>query len=505
MRKQLRTSRDLPSRVEGRARSTPGAERRFDVERRVLIVDDTKAIHDDFHRTLQADPRAGMEIDELTSAVFGEVEEVDHSLKLELHHAFQGQEAIDMVGDARARGDSYALVFMDVRMPPGMDGVEATVELLKIDPHVQVVICSAYSDHSWKDFRECFGMSDRVLILKKPFDTVEVRQLAASLTLKWALVREAAQREEGLARLVDARTSELEAVNASLRLEMESRQRAEEELRLAQKLEAVGQLAAGVAHEINTPMQYVGDSVHFLQRSFESIWTALSCCHELCEAMARGDDGEGLLESAVAALDDADLEYLERRVPRAFERASDGVQRVSSIVCAMKEFSHPSRKEKAPSDIERALSSTITVARNEYKYVADVTTDFVGLPPILCNIGELNQVFLNMIVNASHAIADVVAGTERKGSIEVRTSLEGAMAVIEIRDDGAGVPEEIRERIFDPFFTTKEVGKGTGQGLSMARSIIIDKHGGAIALESTVGEGTAFFIRLPVDGESESS
>ena len=200
----------------------------------------------------------------------------------------------------------------------------------------------------------------------------------------------------------------------------------------------------------------------------------------------------------------ADLDYLAERMPRAFERTLEGVERVTSIVRAMKEFAHPDRREKSPADLNRALANSLTVARNEYKYVAEAETAFGAIPPVLCHVGELNQVFLNLIVNAAHAIGDVVQGTDRKGTIRVTTAADGDHVVVRVADDGAGIPAELRGRVFDPFFTTKAVGKGSGQGLAIARNIVVAKHGGSIAFETEVGRGTTFIVRLPV-GDLEHS
>jgi two-component system NtrC family sensor kinase len=186
-------------------------------------------------------------------------------------------------------------------------------------------------------------------------------------------------------------------------------------------------------------------------------------------------------------------------VPGSFESCQDGISRISTIVRAMKEFAHPDQSEMASADLNRALQTTLAVAKNEYKYVADVTTDFGDLPPVLCHVGDLNQVFLNLIVNAAHAIGDVVGKGGSKGTIRITTCQEGDSARIDIADTGSGIPEAIRQRIFDPFFTTKEVGKGTGQGLAIARSIVVTKHHGSLTFESEVGKGTTFTIRLPID------
>jgi PAS domain S-box-containing protein len=262
------------------------------------------------------------------------------------------------------------------------------------------------------------------------------------------------------------------------------RDRMEVDLRMAQKLEAVGQLAAGIAHEINTPIQFVGDTTQFIEECFRDYRRLLA---EYRAAVAEGVDA-ARAERLARLEDEVDLEYLEARLPSAFARAFETM-------------SHQDRADAAPADLNEALEATLTVCRNEWKYVADVELDLAEIPPVVCRIGDLNQVFLNLVVNAAHAIADKTGGGEERGRIAVRTRPEGDRVAIEIADTGGGIPGEIRDRVFDPFFTTKEVGRGSGQGLAIARSII-DKHGGSLSFESAPGEGTTFRITLPVAGEA---
>lgn len=280
-------------------------------------------------------------------------------------------------------------------------------------------------------------------------------------------------------------------------LEADSK-RMELELRVSQKLDAVGQLAAGIAHEINTPIQFVGDSVHFLQDGFEDIQRLVADYREACATMTAGPEREALMAHLTRADEDADLGYLQERVPAALERTLEGVERVASIVRAMKEFAHP-QSAQAPADLNKALLTTLTVARHEYKYVADVETHLGALPHVVCNLSDLNQVFLNLIVNAAHAIEDAQAGKSEKGTIRIGTASDGDDAVVTISDTGCGIPERVRTRIFDPFFTTKAVGRGSGQGLAIARTIV-DRHAGTLAFDSQVGTGTTFTIRLPIAG-----
>lgn len=271
----------------------------------------------------------------------------------------------------------------------------------------------------------------------------------------------------------------------------------------AQKLESVGQLAAGIAHEINTPTQYIGDNVRFLRDSFTDIATLLGQYRSMISAARDNPPASESLRAAEAELERVDIGFLLEEIPRALDQTLEGVSRVATLVIAMKEFSHPGTKEKIPVDLNHAIESTITVARNEWKYVAEMETNFDhSLPLIPCLPADFNQVILNLIVNAAHAIADVV---ERdgggKGKITVETHNYPEWAEIRIQDTGTGIPEKIRTRIFDPFFTTKEIGKGTGQGLAIARSVVVDKHGGTLHFETEVGHGTTFVIHLPLDGK----
>jgi signal transduction histidine kinase len=288
-------------------------------------------------------------------------------------------------------------------------------------------------------------------------------------------------------------------------LDVTDQRRLENELAQAQKLESVGRLAAGVAHEINTPVQFVSDSVSFVREAMDDLSQIVDRYRELRAATEQGADVVAAAKAAEEAEDDADLDYIMENAPVALDRARDGLGRVAAIVRSMKEFAHPDRKEMTQVDINQAISSTLVIATNEYKYVAEVETAFGELPSVNCYAGEINQVVLNLIVNAAHAIGDVVKGTPGKGRIRVSTRVLDDQVEIAIADTGKGIPAEVRARIFDPFFTTKEVGKGTGQGLAIARSVVVDKHGGTLHFETEVGKGTTFYIRLPISGPASSS
>jgi signal transduction histidine kinase len=308
--------------------------------------------------------------------------------------------------------------------------------------------------------------------------------------------------EQGLAmeRVVGNKTAELVEQKARLAKALDELRLTQGKLLQAQKLQAVGQLAAGIAHEVNTPAQYVTDNVSFLQRAFDKLLRVIEAQATVVEAVRAGDVTPGALEPVDAARAAAKLDYLARQVPRAIEQSLAGLGQVSSIVKAMKEFSHPSGTEKQPFDIHDVIESTSIVAKSEWKYVADLELDFDwNLPPVLLLRNEFSQVLLNLIVNAAHAIAaSLPAGSSDKGKIVISTKAVGPQVEIRIKDSGTGIPEAVRPRIFEPFFTTKEVGKGTGQGLAIAYSVVVDKHGGSISFETEEGRGTTFIIALPL-------
>ncbi len=296
-------------------------------------------------------------------------------------------------------------------------------------------------------------------------------------------------------------THKKQELQDKLLAEMKERERIGIELQLAQKLESVGRLAAGIAHEINTPIQYVGDSVHFLRSAFDDFDKLFDSMNRAAGMLPEGAQREAYKHELAELEKKYDVEYLRTEVPKAFTRTFDGVERVTNIVKAMKEFAHPDANEQNAVDLLHALQTTLLVASNEYKYVAKVRTEFAELPQVVCNVGELNQVFLNLIVNAAHAIKDSGKDCE-SGEIIIRAAAEGDQAVICVSDNGCGVPRENLSKLYDPFFTTKEVGRGTGQGLAISHAIVVDKHGGEISVSSELGVGTQFTVRLPIAGRT---
>lgn len=251
-----------------------------------------------------------------------------------------------------------------------------------------------------------------------------------------------------------------------------------EQLNLSQKLRSIGELAAGIAHEINTPMQYIGDNITFLQNAINDIISA----------------------------EKSDLAYLLDEIPRAFTETLEGIEKVSRIVSAMKDFAHPGKMEMKPADINRAVEVTATISRNEWKYAAELEMELdPDLPLVCCAIDEINQALLNMIVNAAQAIKEARVGNPlQKGKIVITTKVERDYVNIILSDNGVGIPNSVMDQIFEPFFTTKEVGQGTGQGLSIAYNIIVNKHKGTIKVDSGLGEGTVFTIGLPINPNDSS-
>jgi two-component system NtrC family sensor kinase len=483
--------------------------------RRVLVIDDNRGIHDDFRKILSAPTALANALTEAEATLFDEAPAVPEAAEqYEVDSAYQGREGLDRVVQAMAKGRPYAMAYIDVRMPPGWDGIETTAQIWKVDPELQVVICTAHSDYSWNEMIAKLGRSDRLVILKKPFENIEVSQLTQAITEKWQLLQQTKRKLEELEGLVQARTRELTASNQHLRTEIAERKHLEQQrlmievqLRQAQKLEAIGQLAAGIAHEINTPVQYVGDNTRFIADSMKGIAALLHGYKE----MARAIDSQAVTPELLARLKETfaahDVDYFVEQIPRAIAESLEGVARISSIVRAMKEFSYPGGKEKTPANLNQAIQNTVTVAAHEWKYVAEVKLDLdSNLPLVPCFVGEFNQCVLNLIVNAAHAIEDAVQNQPgAKGLITIRTQTDGDHAMISVGDTGSGIPEPARPHIFEPFFTTKGVGKGTGQGLSIVYSTIVKKHGGTVTFETESGQGTCFTIRLPLTPAKKTS
>jgi signal transduction histidine kinase len=329
-------------------------------------------------------------------------------------------------------------------------------------------------------------------------------ELRSEIAVREQAERELAQYRTQLEELIAERTLELTQANQKLRDAAAERERIEAELRLAQKLESVGRLAAGIAHEINTPIQFVSDSITFMRDALPSLIETIGKYRELAAAVDAHGDVAAAVAAARAVEREADVEYALSNAPGALDAAMVGLGRVATIVRSMKDFAHRDRGEKTLVDLNRAIESTLMIAANECKYLADVQTDLAELPLVRCHGGEINQAVLNLVINAAHAIRDVVGDTGARGKITVSTRQDGGEVEIAISDTGTGIPTAVRDKIYDPFFTTKEVGRGTGQGLAIVHSVV-DKHQGSLRFETETGAGTTFFIRLPVGDATESA
>jgi two-component system, NtrC family, sensor kinase len=289
-------------------------------------------------------------------------------------------------------------------------------------------------------------------------------------------------------------------------IDLTERKKLEAELLHTSKLESIGRLASGIAHEINTPIQFVGDSVHFAREAFGAIAQVVSRRMAYTRALERGAslaEQQAAYQELRGAEREADLPFLMQELPGALDRALDGLRRVAEIVKATKAFAHPASGDLRPANLNKALESTLTIAHGECERVANLEVHLGELPLVACHIGELNQVFLNLLINAAHAVEDRPRGG--RGKIVITSELEHDHALVTIGDDGAGIPESVQPRIFDPFFTTKEVGRGTGQGLAIARAVVVDHHKGTLTFDTSPGRGTTFFVRIPLRPPTRTS
>jgi len=292
----------------------------------------------------------------------------------------------------------------------------------------------------------------------------------------------------GLEDTVTKRTAALKKTNDQLKLEITQRKELETQLVHAQKMEAVGQLASGIAHEINSPSQFANDNILFLKDATDGFIKKLD-------------------QSPDAPSDD-DINFFKENAPEAVEQAAEGISRITTIVKSMKNFAYrDAQSAKRPNDLNQAIRSTTVVATNEWKYHAELDLQLQeGIPMVPCNIGEINQVVLNLIVNGAHAIRDrFKEGTKGNLVVSSRHYPDHDCVIIAIADNGGGIPQEVQTRIFEPFFTTKEVGVGTGQGLAIAHNVIVKSHGGQIWFDSKDGQGTTFYIKLPMTQPESTS
>jgi len=419
-----------------------------------------------------------------------------------------GMEALELFRKLRPH-----LIISDLRMPD-LDGLEF-LKLVKAESDdTPFIIISG--EGTMEDVIEGLRLGAWDYLIK-PINPLDLLKHCVDKALEQArLAREADFYKNFLEETVEKRTADLLAQNNRLASEVAERHFQEQltvkamvelekafkekevlqsQLLQAHKLESVGQLASGIAHEINTPTQFVSSNVSFLDDAFVDI---SHCIQSLVKAAEEGRLPSGLLQEA---MEEADWEYLQEEIPKAIRQSREGLARVTSIVRAMKEFSHPGGQDAEQSDINHLIQTTVTVARNEWKYSAEVILELSpDLPGIPCIDGAIGQVLLNLLVNAAQTISEKLGRTPEggKGTITITTEMDDSAVLIHVADTGCGIPEACRARIFEPFFTTKEVGKGTGQGLAIAYDVIIRKHGGSLTFSTVMGEGTTFTIRLPI-------
>jgi signal transduction histidine kinase len=410
----------------------------------------------------------------------------------EVCKACNGVEALEVMKETQAD-----LIITDLRMPE-MGGLQLLKVVKGHQPNLPVIIISGEGTMGNVIEALQHGAGDYI---QKPIQDMGLLKHSIELALSHtALQRAHDMYREDLEWLVEKRTKEISEKNIELVEMVKQRKLAEAQLLQAQKLESVGQLAAGIAHEINTPTQFVSSNVDFLAESFQDLIEYFKKCKEVQRLTRSGGVKPEHFQELEDFAEELDWEYLMEEIPLAIKQSRDGIQRIATIVTAMKEFSHPGSKSKTDTDLNKIIQTTITVARNEWKYVADLTTSLdSSLRPVKCLSDEIGQVILNMIVNAAHAIEAKLGENpeDEKGQIIVSTRQCENYAEIRIEDSGSGIPKYAQHRIFDPFFTTKKVGKGTGQGLAIVHSVITGKHNGTITFETEENVGTTFIVTLP--------
>ncbi|MGR0140078.1 MULTISPECIES: ATP-binding protein [Pseudomonas] len=455
--------------------------------RRILLIDDTPSIHDDFRKILMPTVETNQALDDLESALFGDTDKPEVQA-FELHSAYGGEEGLQLLSAAMADKRPYALAFVDMRMPQGWDGAKTIEELWKVDPGLQVVVCTAYTDYSWDDLLYRLKGHDRLLILKKPFDNIEVQQMANTLSNKWDMARRASLQTSHLEQLVAQRTLALTQTSEALQLEIDERKQLESQLVQSEKLASLGQLAAGVAHEINNPVGFISSNLSTLDSYFNQLQQMLDAYRQVEDSLASAEQRDALK----ILRNELELDFLKEDIPILIKESKEGIGRVVQIVKDLKNFSRVDNDQTWQwANLQQGIDSTLNIVASELKYKADVIKHYSALPEIECLASQLNQVVMNLVINAAQAM-----GPER-GTITISNGVEGDNVWLEVADNGCGIAPETVQKIFDPFFTTKPVGEGTGLGLSLSYGII-KKHHGDISVRSEPGKGTTFRVVLPI-------
>ncbi|MDI2141047.1 MULTISPECIES: ATP-binding protein [unclassified Pseudomonas] len=454
--------------------------------RRILLIDDMPSIHEDFRKILAPTQAQSAELDEMEAALFGAPAKPRRAT-FELDSAYGGEEGLAKLNLALQEQCPYALAFVDMRMPDGWDGAKTIEHLWQQDPQLQVVVCTAYSDYSWDELLDRLHAHDRLLILKKPFDNIEVQQMANTLLTKWQMTERASLQMHHLEHLVDQRTAQFKQASEALQREIDERKQLEGQLVQSEKLASLGQLAAGVAHEINNPIGFISSNLGTLDGYFQQLLAMLGAYHSAGQTLAAEPAAQ--LQQMREHLE---VDFLLEDIPVLIRESKEGIGRVGQIVKDLKDFSRvDTQLQWQWANLQQGIDSTLNIVASELKYKADVIKEYQDLPEIECLPSQINQVIMNLVINAAQAM-----GAER-GTITLRTAVQGESAIIEVADTGSGIAPDTLQKIFDPFFTTKPVGQGTGLGLSLSYGIV-KKHGGDISVRSTVGTGTTFRVQLPL-------
>ncbi|MDB6033466.1 MAG: multi-sensor hybrid histidine kinase [Verrucomicrobiales bacterium] len=415
-----------------------------DYNNRVLIIDDTGPIHEDFRKILCGSDAGCTALDAANALLFNEAPREAPERSFQIHSAFQGREGFELVRQALTGGCPYALTFVDVRMPPGWDGIETILKIWEVDPDIQVVLCTAYSDYSWSEMIEKIGHTDRLVVLKKPFDPIEVQQLANALTEKWHLLQ-----------ISKKRTDRLKAECKTL----------EAQFLQAQKMEVVGQLSGGIAHDFNNLLTII----------------------------------MGYTQMGLA------MNQLDDKAREAFKHVYGAAERAGHLTRQLLAFSRKQVMQPRNLDLIPLLSNMAHMLQRVLgEHISVQLPPSQPYPPIFADPGMLEQIVLNLAVNARDAMPAGGRLTLETELIEVSAHLPnilhrvrpGTYVCLKVTDTGSGIPPEILPRIFEPFFTTKEVGKGTGLGLATVYGII-EQHQGWVDVESQVDKGTTFRVFFP--------
>ncbi len=443
------------------------------MNKRILVVDDNPSIHEDFRKILARAHEAQVELMHAEAALFGEAHHAIVSADFEIDSAFQGQEALAKVQESLRAERPYALAFVDVRMPPGWDGIETILRIWEIYPELQVVICTAHSDYSWEEMIGKLGSSDNLVILKKPFDNVEALQLACTFSRKWELNRRANLKLEELAGMVAQRTRDLEEANQELRRENHDRLQAERQLRQAQKMEAIGQLAAGVAHDFNNVLTVIHGHASMLM-------------------MRLGEQGTHA---------------------KSLGEIRHSAERAANVVRQLLMFSRKQILQFRNVDLGEVIRSVSGMLRQLVgEHILLERECAQDLPPVFADRGMLEQVTVNLTLNARDAMPRggriglscskvTLTAADLKSDSEARA---GDFVHLTISDTGCGIDAEGLTHLFEPFYTTKEAGKGTGLGLATVFGIV-KQHQGWIEVQSQVNQGTTFNLYFPVSSQAVSA